>query len=69
MVYYNQGNIQNLTRMEQIEFSKLSPLVILSNDIAELKKAIIEKNVRAIISRFSRNASDYAIKVRTLLNE
>ncbi len=69
MVYYNQDNIQNLTRMEQIEFSKLSPLVILSNDIAELKKAIIEKNVRTIISRFSRNASDYAIKVRTLLNE
>lgn len=66
---YNEDNIQNLSRTEQIEFSKLLRLVLLSNDVKELKDAIIDMNVRNIIARFSRNPSNYAVKVRTLLNE
>ncbi len=66
---YDRNRIQNLSKIEQIELSKISPLILLANDISELKQAIIEGNTRAIIGRFSRNVSNYAVKMRILLNE
>ncbi len=66
---YNRDSIQNLSLTSQNEFAKLTPLITTSNDIAELKNAIIEGNVRNIIARFSRNPSNHATKVRILLND
>ena len=66
---YNRRTLLNLSKMEQTEFTKLSPLILTANDIAELKEAIISGTSRAIIGRYGAGTSSYALKIRILLNE
>lgn len=66
---YNRRTLLHLSKLEQIEFAKLSPLILTANDIAELKEAIISGTSRAIIGRFGAGTSSYALKIRILLNE
>jgi len=66
---YDRKSILNLSKMEQTEFTKLSPLILTANDVAELKEAIISGTSRTIIGRFRAGTSSYALKIRILLNE
>ena len=66
---YNTASIRKTSQAEQTELGKLIQLNMISEDVAQLKDAIEDGSVRAIIGRYSHKPSHYAVKMRTLLNE
>ena len=66
---YNKKTISKLTPQELTEFSKLIPLILVGDDIAQLKDAVVSGTIRTIIGRFRGGTSKFANKIRFLLNE
>ncbi len=67
---YNQYTIQHhLSQTEQTEFAKMEEITLLLNDVKQLREAIVNHDIRAIIGRFQRGTGLYASLIRLLLNE